>query len=44
MKKFLASVAVVLTCTGMAFADAAYDVKGKIHSMDLADLLIVITT
>jgi uncharacterized protein YcfJ len=30
MKKFLASVAVVLTCTGMAFADAAYDVKGKI--------------
>ena len=44
MKKFLASVAVVLACSTMAFADATYDVKGKMFSMDLADLLIVITT
>ena len=30
MKKFLASVAVVLACSTMAFADATYDVKGKV--------------
>lgn len=30
MKKFLASVAVVLASSSMVFADATYDVKGKI--------------
>lgn len=34
MKKFLASVAVILTCANMAFADATYDVKGKIVDIE----------